>query len=291
MNDQVISIKSLLLRFKWRVVITQGLVVAEAVIDLLFPLLIGLAINDLLEQRFTGLFYLLLAGLAALVLGSLRRFYDTRVYSGIYKIIAVEMVDRETAAGSPLSRVSARANLLTEFVEFLENQLPSLLGSLIGLVGIVAIIATLSRPVLVGCLLLFGLVLVVYLVTGKLNFGLNKHYNDELENQVDALSSGDRNKVARHFTSLMAWNIKLSDLETWNFAIIWLGIIALMVYAPVTLIESGMLSYGLVFSVLMYVFQYIEALDILPFHIQQLIRLQEISRRLSGNDVSSDASS
>ena len=280
MKEQTISIQSLLVRFKWRVSITLGLVIAEAVVSLLFPLLIGLAINGLLEKSYTGLIHLMLAGVAELVLGSLRRFYDTRAYSGIYQIIAAEMVSKEHEVNGSLSRISARTGLLTEFVEFLENQLPSLLASIIGLLGVLVIIFTLSQPVFTGCLLLFGLMSAVYLLTGKLNFKLNKHYNDELERQVDVLGARDNRGIRQHFRRLMAWNIKLSDLETINFSIIWLGIIGLLVYAPVILIEKGMLSYGLVFSVLMYVFQYIESLDILPFHIQQLIRLQEISRRL-----------
>jgi hypothetical protein len=78
----------------------------------------------------------------------------------------------------------------------------------------------------------------------------------------------------------MRWNIKLSDLETANYFVIWLGIIGLLVFAPIAAVSSGVLNYGLVFSILMYVFQYIESLVSLPYFIQKVIRLQEISGRL-----------
>ena len=79
----------------------------------------------------------------------------------------------------------------------------------------------------------------------------------------------------------MRWNIALSDLETINYFIIWCGVIALFIYTPMIVIEEGILTYGLVLSILMYVFDYIEKLTLMPLHIQQAIRLKEISQRFS----------
>ena len=60
----------------------------------------------------------------------------------------------------------------------------------------------------------------------KLNYTLNKHYNNELEKQVDTLQQKDQQKVVSYYKRLMSWNIKLSDLETANYFVIWLGVIA-----------------------------------------------------------------
>ena len=70
-----ISIKNLLLRFRWRILFTFVLVTLEALTGILFPLLIGIAIDDLLEDRFDGVIYLSIAGAAALIVGSARRLY------------------------------------------------------------------------------------------------------------------------------------------------------------------------------------------------------------------------
>jgi len=216
----------------------------------------------------------------ALIVGSSRRFYDTRAYSSIYVALSSEMVEREQKKDSNLSTISARASLLTEFVEFLENSMPGIVTSLIGLVGILAIIFTLNLSVFGACIALFFLMMLVYLLSGKWNFRFNKNYNDALENQVTALSTQDMGVIGNQFKAVMRWNIKLSDLETVNYATIWLGIIGLLVYAPVAVIGGGVANYGLVFSILMYVFQYVESIVMLPYYIQQIIRLQEISGRL-----------
>jgi len=79
----------------------------------------------------------------------------------------------------------------------------------------------------------------------------------------------------------MKWNIKLSDLETMNYFVIWAGVIAVFIYTPITVISAGVLSYGLVFSIIMYVFDYIGSIVSFPLFIQQAIRLKEISARFA----------
>ncbi len=275
-----ISLWGLFCRFRKKISLTLFLVVVESILELLFPLFIGFAINSLLDQSYTGVMALALLGVLALIVGSGRRFYDTRAYAGIYTTLSTEMVAREQNKENSISTISARASLLTEFVEFLENSMPMIVTSLIGLFGILAILFSLNMAVFAACIALLGLMILVYLLSGKWNFRYNKMYNDALENQVTALSTQDMGVIGNHFKMIMRWNIKLSDLETVNYSVIWLGIIGLLIYAPIAVIGNGVSNYGLVFSMLMYVFQYVESVISLPYFMQQLIRLQEISGRL-----------
>ena len=161
------SLVQLVRRFPWRVGSTIGLVLVESIIELLLPLFIGLAINDLLEDRYGGLIALAGLGIAALVVGSVRRFVDTRAYAGMYEVIASEMVEREQARGTETTRIAARTTLLGEFVEFLEDSMPQIISAAIGTVGILIIIAGLNTNVLFACLALFVLV-------GKVPEGLGR---------------------------------------------------------------------------------------------------------------------
>lgn len=276
-----ISLLTLIKRFKWRVSLTVIVVIIEAMLGVLYPLFIGYAINDLLEKSYQGLIELAVLGACSLLVGSLRRLYDTRVYAAIYKEVSPEMVMKEHEKGSSVSTISARASLLNEFVDFLESDMPEVITAIVGIIGILVVIATLNTNVFIACIVLLLLVCAVFAVSGKLNYRLNENYNNQLEQQVESLSTTQLLPVLNHFRGLMQWKIKLSDLETANFSIIWFGIIALFLYTPVTVIESGVLSYGLVFSVLMYVFEYIQSIATCPIYIQKLIRLKEISERLS----------
>jgi len=275
------SINSLLLRFRWKILFTFALVTLEALTGILFPLLIGIAIDGLLEDSFDGILYLSIAGAAALIVGSARRFYDTRIYSGIYCRITPEMIQNETNKDASVSRISARTGLLTEFVEFLENSMPEMINALISVVGILAIIATLNIDVFFACLSIPGLIVFIYTITGKFNYKLNTKYNNQLEKQVDVLTARDSIAIKSFYQELMRWNIKLSDLETINYFVIWVGVIAVFIYTPITVIGAGILSYGLVFSIIMYVFNYAGSIVSFPLFIQQVIRLKEISARLA----------
>ena len=275
------SINSLLLRFRWKILFTFALVTLEALTGILFPLLIGIAIDGLLEDSIDGVLYLSIAGVAALIVGSARRFYDTRIYSGIYCRITPEMIQNETNKDASVSRISARTGLLTEFVEFLENSMPEMINALISVVGILAIIATLNIDVFFACLSILGLIVFIYTITGKFNYKLNTKYNNQLEKQVDVLTARDSIAIKSFYQELMRWNVKLSDLETINYFVIWVGVIAVFIYTPITVIGAGILSYGLVFSIIMYVFNYAGSIVSFPLFIQQAIRLKEISVRLA----------
>lgn len=280
-TETSMSLKNLLFRFKWRISLTFTLVLLETLLDLLYPLFIGWTINDLLNDQMRGVYFLTVLGITSLIVGSARRFYDTRIYAGIYQIVSCEMVVREQAKGQSVSTITARARLLTEFVEFLENSMPDVVGSVVGLAGVLIIIMSLNVNVFLACLALLALIGLIYTFTGRFNYSFNAGYNAELERQVDAIAQVGVSGVNAHFSKLMRWNIKLSDLETGNYFFIWSGVIALFVYTPITVIGEGETNYGLIFSLLMYVFDYIEKTATLPLYVQQLIRLKEISARLS----------
>jgi len=278
---QTFTLGTLFKRFKGRISFTLLLVIAEAAVNLLFPLFMGFAVNGLLASSYDGLISLAILGVVSLLFGAGRRLYDTRIYAGIYTTVVPELVDKEQKKDSSVSRITARANLFTEFVEFLENSFPEIVTSLIGLFGTLLIILSLNKDIFVVCLVATLFVLAIYLFSGKRNFRLNREYNDELEKQVDVLATADKKQIGGHFKKVMHWNIKLSDFETTNFSIVWIGMIILLLYAIVAAVDSGITAYGTIFSILVYVFEYIESVISLPLYYQQIIRLNEISSRLN----------
>jgi hypothetical protein len=84
-----------------------------------------------------------------------------------------------------------------------------------------------------------------------------------------------------HFSRLMQWNVRLSDLETINFGVFWVGAVLLFLFAPYSAVMQQAMAAGLVLSLLLYVFEFIDWLSELPVHIQQAIRLREISARFA----------
>ncbi len=268
---------TLLKRFAGRFALTLSLVVLEAAGWILFPLVIGRAIDSVLASSARGLYELAILGVVTMGIAVVRRLVDSRAYAGIYATLGEEMV--EAAEGTSTSTRTARLGMLREIVEFFENSLPELINSVLGLGGTMLIVATLNFPVFLGCLAAAAATVVLYAVTGRLTTRYNQGLNDEHERQVDAVDSGDATRLGEHLRAMMRWNIRLSDLEAANFGINWVFMIALLVFAVGAAVQATA-EYGAIFALVMYVFQFMESMMMLPFFYQQWLRLREISGRL-----------
>ncbi|MEM8897629.1 MAG: ABC transporter six-transmembrane domain-containing protein [Bacteroidota bacterium] len=270
------SLQKIFRRFRLRISLTFLLVLVEGLLAILFPLFIGYAINDTMDGTPKGMILLGALGVASLLFGSLRRFLDSRFYAHIFRELGQELGSEDA---SPLSEQTARLNMLGELVEFFENSIPQIVMSLIGLGGILFILAAIDLRIFLSCLILLLVVLGVYALSKRKTLQYNTGYNDTMEQQVNVLASRDQGQMKDHLAKLMKWNIKLSDLETVNFAIVWLLVIGLLILAISWAVQHGDIGY--VFALVMYVFQYTESVITLPYFYQQWLRLQEISGRLS----------
>ena len=126
--------------YKYKLSFTIIMVVLESVGWILFPFVIGVAINDYLEGSNRGLVLFGLLGIATLVLMTVRRLYDTRLYSKIYEQIGLASTEQNTQ----LSTKTARLNMLREIVEFFEHSMPELINSFAVLFGSLFFLAFLS---------------------------------------------------------------------------------------------------------------------------------------------------
>jgi len=275
-----ISLKGLIKRFWKKTIWTWSLVFLEGSAMLMFPLVIGWAVDDLISKSFTGVFQLAGLCLGLLIVGAARRFYDTRVYGTIYKTVSNEMVCRQIDSQTNISKIAARTNLFSEFIEFLENSVPGLFSHLIGLVGTLVIISFIDIRIFLACLAGAAITSIIFYFSQNKMLYLNKGQNDEFEKQVDLISSHDRSKIKTHFSLLTRWNIRLSDLETINFSLTWVALSFALLFTIVVAGSSETATFGQVITIVMYVFGFIESILTFPLYYQQTIRLQEIASRL-----------
>lgn len=272
------ELKSIIKAHKLRFGFTLLLILLEAGIALLFPLFIGFAIDDAINKDYYGSIQLGVLGLFALVVGVGRRVFDSRFYAKIYRILGEKILSKMTDDQSSVK--SARLNMVRELIEFLENSLPELISNVIGLIGVVFLIASLNFNVFIGSLVVTCIIFIIYWATSKKTISLNKFSNDEFEKQVDIIAEDDNRALRTHLKEMMKWNIKLSDLEATNFSISWITLISFLVLTIIIAAGDGVIKYGALFSLIMYVFQYMENVINLPLFYQNWLRLKEIKERL-----------
>lgn len=277
------TLKTIFKQFKWSISLTTGLVVLEACLFLLFPLFIGYGIDGILADSYSGLFYLGLLGISGLLVGTLRRFYDTRVYSRIFKELSLKTVKNSEKTATSI--LSARIGMLRELVDFFERSFPQIINSAIGLVGTIIILYSFNFNIFLACLVLLFFTILIFGLSTKKTVHYNTEYNNVIEQQVDTIERRNIVEIDGLMKKVIKWDIKLSDLETINFTLIWIAIISLLIYAIVASVSEPAVKYGAVFSVVMYVFQFSEQSIALPLFYQEWLRLGEISERLSQSKV------
>ena len=279
------TLKSIFSRFKAKIIGTFLLLLTETALVVATPFVFGMAIDGLID----GILYwpAVLAGVLTLLtlIGTLRRLYDTRTYTSIYRIIAPEVVASESANASTISETVTRVNLSKELVDFFENEMTEGLTSFVKIIGAVLMLAVFDMRIAGLAFIALFLILLVYIVTEKPVYRGNQRLNDELEKQVSIISGNSSGLIRSHFRILGKRYVRLSDIESINYAVIALILTALIIASLMVAVSWPKATTGKLFAVLTYVFEFSEGIYILPMIYQQLIRLKEISHRLSLKDM------
>ena len=268
-------------RYKWRILLTYALFNVENILRLAQPLLLGWAINDLLKSTYTGLAAFAVGHLSFMMIGTLRRMYDTRVFTSIYADRVGELVLDQRRRGVDVSCVSARSALSKEFVDFLELHIPMIIRSTYSVAGAILMLVFFDWMLVVLCATIVVPVGVLNFVFGRRVLTFSKLLHDELERDVSVVARADVDQVNDHYRQVSRWRVRISDWEAFTTGAMELFILGLMVAALLRYCTLPGVAAGDIFAVFRYVLMFIMALDSLPLLVQQISRLKDIGGRMT----------
>lgn len=275
------AIAALIRERRFGVAGTYGLTVAENLCMLAYPTLTGRAVDQLLQRRYEGLAWLVGVWLLHLVLSFTRQRLDTRVFMGLYAAVASHMVGAQQASGQALSTVSARVDMVRDVVGFFEKEVPMVLHNLLAVVGSLTMLFVYDRDagfIAMAVLLPMGMVNAWY---WRRAVRLNQGIHNQIEREVQDIASASPFRVRRHFLLLRRWRIKLSDAESWTWAVTELALMGALVWILVDFTQSPAFTAGAVYAVLAYVYDYLEGLNQVPTVVNSLARLKDVRKRLA----------
>jgi len=279
LNMNVLS--KLIRRHKMRLGITYLLFSLEMTGALLRPFFLGMAINDLMQGSYRGLIILSAVHFAWLVIGTLRHRYDTRTYSTIYTSLVTKFLSKKIKS-SEVSKLSAHSTLAREFVDFLEFDLVYIIEAFYNIVGSMILLFFYQSSVVFLCLGILLPVMLISYIYGKKMKKLTRLKNDELEKQVNIISSGDKKAIYQHFNNLRKWQIRISDQEAWNFGIMEMMV---MVVIAVSLLITNQVTgttvlAGHIIGIYNYILKFVSGLDTIPYTVQRITALNDITQRI-----------
>lgn len=270
-----------MLQHRSQLVFTYILFSLEMLGGLLRPFFLGMAINDLMKGSYEGLIILSVAHLITLSVGTLRHMYDTRTYSAIYVSLVTKFLSRRIYQ-KDVSKLSAHSTLAREFVDFLEFDLVYVIEAVYNLLGSLILMFFYDAKVVGLCLAVLVPVVLLSKLYGSKMKRLNKLKNDELEQQVNVISSGNTRELKKHYNNLRFWQIKISNQEAINYGfmellvMIVLGASLLLTYKT----SGAAILAGNVVGIFFYVSNFAKGLETIPYMVQRLTSLSDITRRI-----------
>lgn len=274
-------LRNLMMKHKYQLIITYTLFSLEMLGSLLRFYFFGEAINDLIKGSYNGLIVLTAVHLAYLVIGTIRHMYDTRTYSSIYTSLVTRFLSRRYLKAD-VSKLTAHSTLAREFVDFLEHDLIYVIEAGYNIIGSLIILFFYDKLIVAICLAIMIPVIIISMLYGKKMMRLNKLKNDELEKQVDIISTGNTHIIRHHYNNLRKWQIRISDKEAWNFGfmeIMVLLVVAVSLIASKNLHGSAIMA-GSLFGIYSYILKFASGLDTIPYTMERLSSLSDITRRI-----------
>jgi len=274
-------LKKLIMRHRYQLVLTYILFSLETLGIFMRPFFLGEAVNDLMKGSYRGLIVLSAVHVAWLITGTIRHRYDTRTYSAIYTSMVTRFLARRFGH-SDVSKLSAHSTLAREFVDFLEFDLVYIIEAAYNLIGSLILLCFYDSSVVMVCLAILLPVMIMSFVYGRRMRQLNKKKNDELEKQVNIISTGNIHSIRQHYSNLRFWQIKISDQEAWNFGIME---VMVMVVIGISLLvstktSSTVILAGDLIGIYNYILKFVSGLDTIPYTVQRLSSLNDITRRI-----------
>jgi len=274
-------LRQIMKQHRYRLLLTYILFSLEMLGNLLRPLFLGIAVNDLIKGSYQGLIVLTTVHLSWLVIGTIRHRLDTRTYSAIYYSLVTKFLARRYHK-SDVSKLSAHSTLAREFVDFLEFDLAYVMEAVYSILGSLLLLFFYDTSVVLVCLSILLPVTGFSYLYGKRMNKLNRQKNDELEKQVDIISTGNNHLIRQHYDNLRKWQIRISDQEAWNFGI--MEIMVMMVIGVSLLITNKTTSAGMeagsLIGIYSYIQRFVSGLDTIPYTVQRLSSLNDITRRI-----------
>lgn len=266
---------------RYRLVVTYILFSIEMLGNLLRPLFLGIAVNDLIKGSYQGLILLCAVHFSWLVIGTFRHRLDTRTYSAIYTSLVTKFLSRRYNK-SDVSRLSAHSTLAREFVDFLEFDLVYVIEAVYSIIGSLILLFYYDNSVVLVCLGILLPVIAISYFYGRKMKNLNRQKNDELEKQVDIISTGNTHLIKQHYDNLRKWQIRISDQEAWNFGIMEIMVMAVIgISLLVTNKTTGAgIEAGSLIGIYSYIQRFVSGLDTIPYTVQRLSSLNDITRRI-----------
>ena len=278
--DTKLSFWRIIRNHRYKVFGTFVLLLLENILFLIHPLFIGKAIDGAIVKNYSFLWIMITLYIISIFIGTMRRMVDTRIYSQMHFNIAESILN--SPSDSPNAQKISQVELTADIMETINEDIPMFLESVIQIVGSFIILAQFKYSYFTVSLVVLFIIALIYVFITKNVYSLNRQLNDNYESYIRSISTQKYHNFSKYFTRMNHFKIKLSDLESQVYAILYMGILGILVFILLKETTNTQATAGGIFAVIAYVLQFEEGIAELPYLYQKLIGTNEIIHRING---------
>jgi ABC-type multidrug transport system fused ATPase/permease subunit len=268
-------------RENWKsIMFSYSLFVINSVLMVMYPKVLGNAIDHLIDKDYSYIWYLVSTFVAIMFFGYISKIYDTKVFSGIYRRFASIETHKQIEGDVETTKINGRLTLMRYIVMFFERDMLVVLQTIIGLVGAIYFLSLVSWTI-VGFLMITSVLILgaTFYYSPKIA-SITSLYNDLSEEQTDVVATRKLSSINNLLRRGQHLSLKLSSVDAkfsiWIEGIVYGSVAALLTYY----VMYNKVSVGSVFSTYRYMFDFCNALLGLPTIITSYINIKDVIKRL-----------
>lgn len=265
----------------WKsIMFSYSLFVINSVLMVMYPKVLGNAIDHLIAKDYSYIWYLVSTFVAIMFFGYISKIYDTKVFSGIYRRFASIETHKQIESDVETTKINGRLTLMRYIVMFFERDMLVVLQTIIGLVGAIYFLSLVSWTI-VGFLMITSVLILgaTFYYSPKIA-KITSLYNDLSEEQTDVVATRKVSSINNLLRRGQHLSLKLSSVDAkfsiWIEGIVYGSVAALLTYY----VMYNKVSVGSVFSTYRYMFDFCNALLGLPTIITSYINIKDVIKRL-----------
>jgi len=268
----------------WKsITLSYSLFATNSLIFVIYPKVLGDAIDHLIAKDYTYAWYLILTFLSFMVFGYISRIYDTKVFSGIYRKFASGETIKQLDNNIDSSKLNGRLTLMRSIVYFFEHDMMVVMNTVIGLVGSIYFLSLVSLPI-VGFLLITAVVIIIVTSYYSPKIARVTQMNNDLsEEQTDIVITRKISSINNLLRRGQKLSLKLSSIDAkfnvWIQGVVYGSVTALLTYY----VMFNEVTVGSVFSTYRYMFDFCSSIAGLPSLVISYINIKDVFKRLDLN--------
>ncbi len=278
-------------KFKKGIIVLSTLVVVENLAWIIEPTVFGNVIDALVDKvssknntfeswHITAIFVWIGIYFTNTGAGAIRRLVDQKIFFKIYANVAQEIASVGKRLNFSPAKLAGLSQLSEEYVVFFQYRMPEIVDQTFGIAGAIIALFMFDWRISLTCLsIILPLVLIARIYTKRVS-SLQSDYHDVYENTFEVFSSLKSDKIKEYYLKTANSKQKIGKWSALNFGILRVSLLIIFLAVLYISIDLDDFSTGNIYSVVAYIWTFINSAEYIPDLMESITSLKDISKRI-----------